>query len=93
MANVKISKRHFLIFDFAKVQGTRTKVTNSQKDTHTETDKPVAIAELKNDIDCFTWSGHVGAEMIIQSALEMRRLYMISSCDYQFCVIHPWSKY
>ena len=47
---------------------------HSQTDSYTETDKPVAIGELKNDIDGFAWSGHVGAEKMIQSVFEMHRL-------------------
>ena len=47
---------------------------HSQTDSHRETDKPLAIAELKNDIDGFEWSGDVGAEKMIQSVLGMRCL-------------------
>ena len=87
-----------LIFDFAKVIFTRTKVTNTARKTATQklTSRSYrrTFADLSgNDIDGFAWAGHVSAEKMIKSVWEMRRLYMISSYDYKLCVIQPWSKY
>ena len=47
MENVKIYYRHFLTFlIFVKVRPVRTKVTDTDRQAHTETDKPIAIDEI-----------------------------------------------